>query len=439
MVTVTFSKPLLTNETVANSVFHLANGGGNVANPVNGDKMAPEHLTDIDVTGLGTAANGLGIKVAVKHGLKGDGLATVGYINASGNLGAVAIQGDLGRIDAQTTTAAKTALNSLTVQTMGRYGTLTGAPNVVSEISGKVGLFTVKGDMSGEISATAIGSVTIGGSLVGIGASTGVIFANGTVTSIKIAGDIQGGTGAGSGQVTVGTLGSITVGGSLIGGTASGAGEIAATAIGSVKIGHDIVAGTVAFSGIIDTNETIGSVTLGGSLIGTAAQAAVISAQGKFSPATQAASVAIATITIAGRVEHGQILAGYDYSTLSATNGDASIGTVTVKGDWIASDLVAGINHGNDGRFGQKAAGDLTVDDGVIASGLGTAAIRSDIGAVSIGGVILGTSSSTDSHAFAAEDIGPFKVGGVKLNIPSLVFAFAPFTNFDVVYETFVI
>src|SRR5262249_20258637 len=89
-------------------------------------------------------------------------------------------------------------------------------------------------------------------------------------------------------------------------------------------------------------------------------------------------------------------------------NADAQIGPVTVVGDWVASNLVAGVVEGDADGFGDA-------DDARI-SGPGTTDnpnILSKIASVSIGGVVVGTAAPGDHFGFEAQQIGPFRVGGV--------------------------
>ena len=66
----------------------------------------------------------------------------------------------------------------------------------------------------------------------------------------------------------------------------------------------------------------------------------------------------IAAIRIGGDVDHSQLLIGYNNGGV-AVNSEVQIGTVTVGGDWIASDLAVGGKTGLDNAFG-------TSDDGPI-------------------------------------------------------------------------
>src|SRR5262245_22651166 len=132
-VRVSFSKPILRADNV-NSVFGFFPGS------VDGSTTVPQQLRWIDLTHLGAAAARIAITVtAVRPPAgTGDGLAAIGHIDATGiDLGAVTIDGDLGRIVAGDATTGTVGLRGLTVQSMGRFGVTTGAPDLRSRVQGE--------------------------------------------------------------------------------------------------------------------------------------------------------------------------------------------------------------------------------------------------------------------------------------------------------------
>src|SRR5262245_16030800 len=129
-VTVTLSKPLLTAGNVG-TIFTFNNAFATAG---------PQQLQTIDLTSLGAAATGMATTTSAFASTTtgGDGFAALGHINATGiDLAAVVIDGDLGRIRAGDATTVTSGLRGLTVQSMGRYGTSTGAPDLNTEIQGK--------------------------------------------------------------------------------------------------------------------------------------------------------------------------------------------------------------------------------------------------------------------------------------------------------------
>jgi hypothetical protein len=320
----------------------------------------------------------------------------------------------------------------------------------------------------GKIAAVTIGGSIVGGSIT----SSGVVSAGGAIGMVKIGGDLQASTISFTGLVfSGGDIAGVTVGGSVIGANGNSAvsvydegGIVADGNLGPVSIAHDLIGGkntnthdsiytgvveaglritsvtiggnivsgtnsntgTLENSGAIIAGDDLGSLTVKGSLIGNAgvghgATPVEIVARGQH---TQGANtdVAIGKITVAHRVEHAQILAGYDTS-LTPVNADAQIGAVTVGGDWIASDLIAGAY--NKGADHMQGGSDDNInfgnaDDTIIAGG--SAGIMSKIASVTIQGALLGTpvsTNNTDNFGFVAQQIGSIKVGGGAIAIPT--------------------
>jgi hypothetical protein len=145
-------------------------------------------------------------------------------------------------------------------------------------------------------------------------------------------------------------------------------------------------------------------VKIGGSIFGTAAAPILIGARGQATP-TPGHDLAISSISIKGSAEYANIGAGWDFSTATATNADAQIGTVSIGLDWIASNVVAGAAPGLDGFFG-------TADD-VLTPG-GTATVAS-IAKIVIKGRALGTPGGADHFGIVAEQIISCKIGPVPI------------------------
>jgi hypothetical protein len=305
-------------------------------------------------------------------------------------------------------------------------------------------------------SGSGLAGVSVGGSLFGgPNDSTGAISVTGDVGAVKIGHDLEGGSGSDSGFIdSTGKLAEVNIGGSLIGGTNNFSGEISSNGdMGAVKITHDFIGGSITgsasldSSGVIETtggriasvtiggsivsgsddsilgaltnNATIhsandiGSLTIKGSLIGNlslnGASHVVISARGQ---AVQGATtdLAIGRISVGGRVEFADILAGYG-TNLNPVNGDAQIGSVTVGGDWAGSSLVAGAKNALSSNTNFGDANDASI-------GVGTTGIIATIAGVTIKGQVFGTPDSvsdTDHFGFVAQLVGPIKIGGIAI------------------------
>jgi len=268
---------------------------------------------------------------------------------------------------------------------------------------------------------------------------TGFIDTAGALVSATISGSVIGGTGTQSGEIySGGAMGAVKIGGNLTGGSISGttstldsSGLIISNAgnIASVGIGGSVISGTDTSSvGLLTKNasiraaQEIGSLTVGGSLIGNpdggtglAASPVVISAVGQASPAA-GKDVAIGNISIGGRVDDALILAGYS-TALAVSNADAQIGPVKVSGDWIASDLVAGAENSD---FPSNALAPNFGNASDASIGGGTAGFISKIASITIGGEVFGTPvsvNSTDNFGFVAQGISAVKIGGIAITI----------------------
>lgn len=345
-------------------------------------------------------------------------------------------------------------------------------------------LFGGEGYNAGSIEANAgpIGSVGIGGSLMGgSGNLTGRIYADGDMGTLTIAHDLLGGIGERSGYIECDfNLAGVAIGGSLIGGSGENSGSIFdfLGSLGKVKIGHDFVGGsttgmtpTLDGSGTIESftghiksvfiggsiiagtdsssagdstrnatiraGDDIGSITVKGSLIGNVGpdgnSLVIISARGQANPSTTS-DVAIGEISIGGRVEFVRVFAGYD-TDLVARNADAQIGAVTVGSDWTASSMIAGgINLGDDdlpGVSGSATADnvnfgdrhDFKIDEQAATGHPDSSSITSRIASITIAGQVFGLPRSAvndiKNFGFVAEQIGALTVGNRLFSLVS--------------------
>jgi hypothetical protein len=292
------------------------------------------------------------------------------------------------------------------------------------------------GEFSGAVFANKITSVTVGNSVIGgAGAQSGSIQAVTDIGSLKISGSLVGGAGAFSGYLYAGgTLASATILGDVFGGSDNGndflggSGYIEAGRITNLTIGGSVIAGDnngggVVNCGAIRAHADIGTLTIRGSLEGGTSPA-IISAVGQPN-ANGATDLAIKNLTILGRVRFAEILAGYSPDVSNSiygepVNADAQIGSVKVGGDWVASDLIAGVSHGGDQYFGDANDAKITGGTKDLTDLSGPRAI-SKIASIVIGGRVIGTSPIDDVYrnGFAAQQIGRVTVGGVTV-IPLL-------------------
>ncbi len=405
------------------------------------------------------AFDGTSITVSVVKAGAGDGLVAIGRINGGTNdFGAIVIKGDLGDIDAGSNTAGTPAIKSLSVRTMGRYGTVTqgGAGNLGSDINGALGALKVMGDVKGASinvfggSSATLGAVDIGGSLIGgTTLGSGGIFSQGDMGVVKIRGDVQAGAVLGSGTIsTNGKLAGVTLGGSLLGGSVTGTGKISSTGdMGVVKIGRNIQGGMDSDSGSITSSGKLAGVTLGGSLIGGSAfnagrifssgdmgavkigrdvlgggdsEAGVINSRGKMAGVTLGGSLIGGSGTYAGAIisqgDMGAVTIAGDLKGASITTGSPSgSGYIESLAGRIAKVTIGGsIIAGTD----DSASGSLTLNASIrAANDIGAITVKGSlIGSVGLGGDITKVIISARGQAFLTSvsdvAIGKISIGG---------------------------
>jgi hypothetical protein len=375
-------------------------------------------LQTLDLTDPGF--QGAAITFAVKKVAGGDGLANVGYINATDrDLAAIKIKGDLGQIDAGDADPVTPAVKSLNAQSMGRYGIATQGMggSFESNLTGAIGLLKIKGDVSGvwlrvQGGAEAkIGAVQIGGSLVG-GSEThgGHLEATGTIGPVKIGGSIFGGSGSISGHISGSALGNVTIGGDLVGGTGGFSGMLYGNdSVGAVKIGGSVIGGGTTTGGGLGDNGFIQagfgsmkSVTIGGSLIG---------GRGDFSGGIAVATGAGSTGTL-GFLKIGGDMVGGSAGNSGTLFCVGSVTSVTIGGSLVGGSATqAGLLYcmGDIGTV--KIGRDLRGGSGFF-SGLILTQGGGDVSSVTVGGSLLGGSNFASGGISTAGDLGVVAIKG---------------------------
>jgi hypothetical protein len=355
-------------------------------------------LAKLDLTDA--AFDGAKITFSVTRKPGGDGLAHVGFIDATGrDLDRVVVKGDLSKIVAgDATTANDPGLNLLQVRSIGTFGLLTqgGAGDLHSAITGKLRVLRVAGDFTDAILTVIggvndvdgqIGSIFIAGDVTG-GASddSGLISTGGAIGRVRIGGSVNGGAGNGSGQVSsVGQMGDVRVKGSISGAGGPDSGRIFSfDAIGAVRVGGGINGGAGSGSGQIFGLDTIGSVIVGNGVAG--------------GPGPKSGS-------IRSNLEMGNVIVGDSVAGGPGNSSGQIFSFVSIGHVRIAGDLIGG-----------SIRGSASLDEsGLISSG-------GRIAGVTLGGsLIAGTNASTGTLALcgaivAGDDIGPVKIGGILGN-----------------------
>lgn len=371
----------------------------------------------------------------------------------------------------------------LQLQHVGQFrlgGSLLGGEGIFSavvEVEFSVGSVKIGGDIRGDGPSSAqfhskrAGSIDIAGSVIGIGNQfSAFVDVQRTAGLIHVGGDVAYGASVGGGDPTVSAvLGSLVIDGSLDDAFVHFAG-----AIGSVKVAHDVIGGSIGpgeqghfgsgvisavgpigrvfiggsllagtdnseiadldWNGRIYSEETLGPVRIMGDVIGTVGSGgdrtfAGISAGGQVRIGNGSTrDVAISSVEVGGDMVLGQILGGYIY--YAAINADAQIGHITVEGDWIGSEVRAGVVPSSDAGGYEVVSGVFVRDrPGVISS----------IGEILIKGRVLASEAAPEVRSgFAAQQIISFRADGSSLPLTSRTdgpFLFGPGGSFGRVEE----
>jgi hypothetical protein len=349
-VTVRFSKPILTDANVG-SIFIFDNTFADTG---------PQFLKALVLRDLGPDANGVNVTVTAHRSVVngGNGQVDMGSIDASNvslatgtgagiDLGKVRVQGSINFLDAGDTDLSTPAVKSIDIFGLGFI-----SPGVESDFHGSIGKFKVRGSIAGHVLVSSgiakslddlrIGSLSVGGSLLGSSVANSGFVQAGEIGRIKIAGDIRGGDGENSGRILAAafidrlsvsgsliggagkTSGGISsnqitvgkIGGSLRGGTGEGSGTMLIGGVDKLTIDGDLIGNDASFTGLIQGNQ-LGEVVVHGSVFG-----------GGGSSSGRIAANTIGKIAIDGSVVGG---AGLGSATLSAN----TIDTVLIGGDLI--------------------------------------------------------------------------------------------------------
>lgn len=388
-----------------------------------------------------TTGGGAGLKSEIAGGvdsliIKGD--VRTAWLDITGSTKTVDIKGSLvgGTNDWEGHITISQASNALKIggSMIGAAGTSSGT------IIGGFKTVTIGGDVrggggadSGRLAASAA-KVTINGSLQGgAGMVSGIVDG---AFSVSVKYSVVGGDGSSSGViVNIKDNGSVKIGGSLVGGGAVNAGRVTTTGADnvSIAIGGDIVGGTDIFTGMVEVanakkvtvggsiygasggvflaaaggiyaEETLGDVSVKGSVFGENGRAFIIARD--FGNTT--GKPAIGKLTIGGSVDGLDILAGYELNFMTGDyepfTGDASIGAVKVGGNWSASNLVAGVETANTNTG-------FRTNDTTLINGHDPAIIAKIV-SLAIGGQGMGLAENPYFNGIVAEQVPQkFKVG----------------------------
>jgi hypothetical protein len=370
-------------------------------------------LVKLDFSDDGAEFQAANLTITAKRtSLGGDGIVNVGFVNAEGvDLGKVTISGDLGRVLAGDANEQTTGIASLSVGSLGRLDTQTqdSLGNTFSFLKGPVGPISVKTDIDGAAiiaasSGQKMASLTVGGDLRSESKlRPGAVFSGGSIGQVKIGGSLVGGEFAYSGSIVAqdGNIDSVKIAGDLVTGGDTFSGTVFGGRVGSLSIGGSVIA-TESTRAYFLFGQTVGKLKVAGDLRGSETAHLNLSLVGVSNPANDAEALAVKSISIGGDVINTSIFVG---SGMLA-NPDVHVGAVNIGGDWIASNLSAGVDAGPDNLFG-------TLDDAVAP--IGSPTIYARIASITVGGQIRGTLGGADHFGFVSQQIGSFKVGNTSI------------------------
>ena len=230
----------------------------------------------------------------------------------------------------------------------------------------------------------------------GQGPDSGLIYADGNLQSVTIGGDLTGASVTGTTSVNI-----------------SGAIE-AVDHIGSVLIKGSIIAGsnggtgTLVNSGAIfsDTAD-IGSITVMHNIVGNATASVDIAAVGPLVKPASGYDLAIGSLTVDGSVSYVNVQAGFSGDGATPANANASIGSIIVKGNWSASNAVAGAVQNSAPDWG---LGDTLQSGGAINQ-------PATIESIVIGGYLTGAVTSSQDFGFVAQTFNSISIGGHLISL----------------------
>jgi hypothetical protein len=367
------------------------------------------------------AVTGLGPQSATVQAGRGIGKIDFGSLNggAGDGSGAVSAQwGSLGPVTVRGAIQGGPGLRSASFQANGTDPgalapadadpTTLGYGDVIVN-GGKITSVAVTGTITGNAAGSAaviavrsIGPVKVG-SLIGVDSGSASIQSlASSIASVRVTGDVKGGTGAQSASILAGkTLGPVSISGDLRGGDGDYSGMVAAGVsptfasienLTSVTVGGSVIGGVGKQSAsIATTGGTLGPIKITGDLTG---------GPGPMSASIRAAADYDANLTLLGgkitSVFVGGSVTGGGSQQGALLQADRGIGPVTVMEDWTAASIVAGIMlPGANGWFGDG-------DDSILKA--------APLSAVTIGGTLEGTAAANDHFAFLASVVASLTV-----------------------------
>ncbi len=352
----------------------------------------------------GDSYNGTIGSVIVGGSIIGGSESLFGSISTGGNVGSIYIGGNL---------QGGSGSSSGSLQIEGSVGSLT-----VGNIIG----YTAAGD------ATALGADSAS-------ISTGLALSpDGGIGSLIIKGNLQGGDGSGSGEISQSSISSgyyksVKIGGSILGGSGENSGELSANAFGSITIGKGIKGSSGADSGSVFSVNGISGIDIlsGGITGGTATDAGSIQAATAPTGAALIDSIVVhgnitgvatagSTVTGTGQIHTSSSIGSFAlYGSLvgAAAEQSGSVIAVEALGDVSIHGAILGGTGSGSGQVNGYSIASLSITGQVLGSGTGSGKIAATgtIHALHIGGSLSG-GTGTGSGEISAASIDSVIIGG---------------------------
>jgi hypothetical protein len=167
----------------------------------------------------------------------------------------------------------------------------------------------------------------------------------------------------------------------------------------------------------VEVGENVGNVTIRGAVlhselfaggqIGSIKVLGQLTSDDPNDPAMFAARNKIGKLVIDGNVQNALILIGYDKAG-NTVNPDASLGTLMVKGSWMASSLAVGVADSTSDGFGRNDTA-ITPDT--------TPTVVSKIASIVIKGPATGSAAMDDFFGFTAQKIGKLSINKTSISL----------------------
>ncbi len=374
-------------------------------------------------TGAVFATTSIG-NVSIGGELNGGGNSSGSVIASTDSIGAVKIYGIVTGGDGGNSGSVVAGKNIKSVFVGGALigGSGTQSGSVIAEF-GKMDSVSVgahvlgsSGQSSGAIFALGgIGKVNIGGGVEGGSGDYSGVIRGSTLTgiqgaktgSISIQGDLTGGSGSHSGAIEMNSVGTISIAGSLVGGTVqSYTGVVKVNQLGSISIGQHVISdasGSSQSAGIWveDTAAKVGSIVIGGNLVGgddaAAANTGIIDVAGS-----------LKTLKIGGNVE------GNLSGSSARIEVDGKADFVQIGGSIIGGGSSKDANGNNSAKLILNGGSDSVKIGGSVVGGLGLESgyveLHGNISSIDLGGGIVG-GGGLASGTVEVENAGSLKVG----------------------------